>query len=181
LPTGEYREADHYVRTKGEKYGAARDTEAVCIVVAHDLRREVLELHHADANQREREVLMRERACGKFKDWLPGFTPKEHVQMVLSERAIQIAEERKQADECRAEERRRTDEQRAEERRVADLRREDDRRQQDRQQEAANRRSDIRWRIWLAILAAVFGFLGSRLDKIISGPPTVMMVPDAKK
>lgn len=61
-------------------------------------------------------VVNANRACNKFFQWVPMFSPKEHVEMMHLDRLERIAEERKQADAERDERRRQEDKKRQDDR-----------------------------------------------------------------
>ena len=49
------------------------------------------------------------RVCAKYVEWLPYFTPKEHIEMVRSDELAKANEERRKSDEAFREEIRKAD------------------------------------------------------------------------
>ena len=73
-----------------------------CLVLAHDLASEFLP-EGAQSNEAQKiflKVLTDDRECGSFTPWLPGFTPKEHVQMVNDRALREEIEQRRRNDEA---------------------------------------------------------------------------------
>lgn len=72
----------------------------LCLVLAHDLASEFLPQDpYTQMHKIFLKVLMDERECGSFTPWLPGFTPKEHVQMVHDKALREEIEQRRRNDE----------------------------------------------------------------------------------
>ena len=108
-----------------------------CVVSAADLNAEMKEaLRVSQSNHRVAllAVMNRDRSCPKFFQHRRGFTPKEHVQMMLTEEMVQAQRN------LLAEEKKANDERRKEDARVAEER----------------RKSDRRWNIGQAAVLAVF-------------------------
>jgi hypothetical protein len=95
--TREIVDAEDLLRQKGElpivpgrNYYPYEDNP-ICFVRAFDLRDEI----GVSPNVRLRlDVVQRERDCGKFTDWQQGFSPKEHLEMLIEE-ATRRREERR--------------------------------------------------------------------------------------
>lgn len=73
-----------------------------CLVLAHDLALEFLPegTHSNEAQKIFLKVLTDDRKCGSFTPWLPGFSPKEHVQMVHDRALREEIEQRRHRDEA---------------------------------------------------------------------------------
>ena len=56
-------------------------------------------------DQRTAAAVAREIACELFREWHPGLTPKEHLDMILHEELMRIAREREDADKTERRER----------------------------------------------------------------------------
>lgn len=73
------------------------DILMVCSVGACDIQ--------AECEGKElKTVLHHQRECAKFNPWKPGFSPKEHKEMIAAERLEEIAEERRKSDRAWQEE-----------------------------------------------------------------------------
>ena len=80
-----------------------------CFAVAADLREEQRALREqgmgpGDANK---SFLAKDRACGAWTEWRPGFTPKEHREMIDAERLREWQANREDADRAWRERQRR--------------------------------------------------------------------------
>ncbi len=82
------------------------DLEVRCFAVAFNLP---AELESAEGDRRARQVIYKERPCGSFTKWRPGFTPKEHANMTIVDEIRKAESEQRERDRTWQEDRRRED------------------------------------------------------------------------
>ena len=104
-------------------------------------------------------VLKKDRECETFIQWVPGFSPKEHMKMHIEEMTDKWQEEQRRRDEeWRAEQRaaelRWQEEQKAEERRW-----QEEQKAIERQWQARQKRWDYSMTVVVAILTFLLGYL----------------------
>lgn len=111
--TGEWLHADEEFRQEGIlRYGNRVLITPRCFAVVFDLRAEqgsLLEqasVGHVDANKR---LITKGRDCGAWVKWQPGFTPREHREMIDAERLREWQAKREDADREWRDEQRRED------------------------------------------------------------------------
>jgi len=120
----ELQEAHETLRDEGALSQNLHNGQILCIVKAFDLKTEIAEQpNNTNSTKRILPVLEKDRECKKFRDWVQGFSPKEHLQMILSENMVIEAEKRRAADEERAKEQRKADKDWQKEQREEDIKR----------------------------------------------------------
>lgn len=134
----------------------------LCFVGAQDLAT-------PDIREDYLRKIREERDCGQFAQWVPGHSPKEHVEMMQEKQMLEWQEERRREDREFQQAQRREAEA-AQERKDSDQRswqakaKEDDRKWQ-----LAQKRSDRKWQlVWIVVgatLALLSGFFLKQLDK----------------
>jgi hypothetical protein len=100
----QWLDADEFFRANGRLEmvgtGFRADYPPKCFVNATDFEYECLERTTGE-NTPEQTLLMvikRDRECSQYRDWVQGFTPKEHREMIDAERLRQWQAKREDAD-----------------------------------------------------------------------------------
>jgi len=145
LDQGEKLEADSHYRSGGHRYAQrAKTAEPMCLVLACDLRDEVIAVRLPEPN-RQLAVIQKERDCSSFCVLRPGLTPKEHLEMVQTELLRQEIENRRIADEQRAEQRRKDDAANAERRLASDRAWQTEQKQIETERQEQRKNDDREW------------------------------------
>lgn len=149
--TTEHLIVSRHCRETGIRSYALTRAALVCVVEAADLDAEIVvagPLFGGDSFAATKSVLHEHRECPKFTPLRPGFTPKEHIQMLLSESVLQLQEQRLR-EEREHRERQRHD----------DLAREERWRREDDEREEKHKRIDRQWAILTGTGVAVLTVL----------------------
>ena len=89
--------------TGGRLVYLPKDDSPICFARASNLKSEYGAKPHESSllntwQAKIQEVLIRERDCSDFTDWIPGFIPKEHREMIDREKMLKWQSEREDAD-----------------------------------------------------------------------------------
>lgn len=181
-----YYEVDIEYRTNGMRYDNLKRGEPTprCLVMACNLREEAIELSREGNKESDQvmKIASKDRECEKFVPWVPGNTPKEHLEMYHALLASQEAARQRERDrewESKQEAAAREwqiaqDEARREreDRRDKEAKERDDRRDKDnRDWQASQNLTNRKWQGVLGGIAAAVGLIGVFLGKYLSTPP----------
>ena len=133
----------------------------LCSALAVSLKSEVDTKSDGHVNkQTVIAVLRKPRLCNKFTQWVPGFTPKEHKEMMHEKYLQELAQEQKESERKWQEERRESDREHYAEEKQRQEAREDAREQREAEREKQHKKEDRRWQIASVCLAGILGIAG---------------------
>lgn len=93
--------------------GAFRDSgDPICLALQANLADEAAALKRGRKNLNTLDVITLDRHCGEFFAWKPGFTPKEHKEMLFQLELKKMQDEQRAKDLAREEQRIREEERR---------------------------------------------------------------------
>lgn len=131
------------MRESGYAPAGIQGESVICVAKACNLKQKLLDTKSSD---RLKRILDDEFLCDSFVEWIPGMSPKDHMQMKMTE----LLQKQITIQNTEAAER-----QRAHEKIMTQL-------QVDAQRDAAKLTSDITWRVgWMTIFIAVVSAIGT--------------------
>ncbi len=78
---------------------SGRDVDGpICFMQAEDLQAELNKISNTSAEAIVLSLITKERDCSSFKQWIMGFSPKEHREMIDREKMLKGQTEREEAD-----------------------------------------------------------------------------------
>lgn len=72
---------------------------AVCFMRAANLKQELdAETGYQSGHELHRRVINKQRECSQFTDWVQGFSPREHQEMIRQEKLLEWQRDREKDD-----------------------------------------------------------------------------------